>query len=716
MTRAAIARPRTALALWFLVVAVLASFGLGVADRLREGDYALPGTDSARARELDRRGFGRNEIVPILLQGPQQAVDRQGPRLAGDLRRRWPVLSPWDAGPGAGRLRPSASSRLMLVSLGFHARDRSAVRLAPLESILGRDVRPPVQAHVSGNTVAARSANQVAVDAAEAAQKIAVPVLLLVLLLVFRSPLAAAIPAAVGMATVGASSGGIALLTRVEPVAGPAVSFAAMMGLALGVDYSLLIVSRFREEIYAGSRVTPAEAARTAAATAGRTVMFAGAVLTISMLIALALSPGNVLVSVSSGVVIAVLISMFSAAVAVPAALVVIGRRIDRWRIGAPRVQSPLLTRVARFAMGRPVVFTVVAVAGLLVLASPALSIESAPPDLRQLPGSNGVRRDYEEIRSVVSPGVVTPFEVVVRPPAGASGAGVAGAVARLTRAIAADPGVQAVIAPPRGASREQQAVFVAGAGRDQTLRLFVVPRYFAAATGNMRLHDRLVARVGAFATASGAQAAVGGLAGEFVEYERGTSAYIALLVVCLSVVSFLVLVLMLRAVALPLVAILLNLAVVAATFGALKLLFQGADPPLGGPGFVDVVSIAAIFTIMFALSIDYEVFLLTRMHEAHARGAGATEAVLYGVGRTATVVTGAALSMLAVFLCFATSGFITLRQFGIGLAIAVVLDALVLRLLLLPAAMRLLGGRSWWIPGWLERLMPRLDVEGSGA
>jgi RND superfamily putative drug exporter len=721
-----LARPRLTLAAWGAAIAVLASFGVGIQDELREGDYVLPGTESARAADLDERGFGQNELTPVLLTGPREQLERQGPPFVRDLRRHWTVLSPWDPGARSSQLRPSPRAALALVSLSFDLDDRWTIRLAPLTRVIRAHVHDPVRAHVSGNTVGAGATNQAAVDAATKAQKIAIPVLLLVLLLVFRSPLAAAIPAAVGIATVAASAGIISLVARVHDLAGPAVSFAAMMGLALGVDYSLLIVSRYREELYADDAVSPRDAAATAAATAGRTVLFAGLVLIAAMGLAVALSPGNVLVSVAAGVVIAVVLSLVSAAVAVPAALAVIGRRIDRWRIGSRPLQSPLLTRAARAAMARPVVVVVAALVGLLALAAPALSIESAPPNFTQLPTSDPARADYEAIKGALSPGVVTPFEIVVRAREGSVlESRRLRAVQRLERTLARDPGVVAVSGPGAlahagpGAAKpggDRIAMFVNTSRGSDTIRVFVMPRYFAAATGNMRLRDRLVDRARAFEARTGLEAAVGGLAGQYVDYEREASAYIPLLVLCLSGMTFVLLVVILRAIVLPAVAIALNLTIVAAAFGALRLLFQGTHPLLGGPGFVDVISIAAIFTILFALSVDYEVFLLTRMHEAIATGRDPDAAVLHGIGRTASVVTGAAMIMTAVFLCFATSGFITPRQFGVGLAIAVTLDALVLRILLLPAAMRLLGARSWWLPAWLERRIPRLDVEGTAA
>jgi RND superfamily putative drug exporter len=266
-------------------------------------------------------------------------------------------------------------------------------------------------------------------------------------------------------------------------------------------------------------------------------------------------------------------------------------------------------------------------------------------------------------------------------------------------------------------AAQRDQASLVVNADRGgDTARLYVLPRHYAADERNAELRDRLSELARGFGARNGLTAAVGGHAGQYVDFERGAAGYIPTLIVALSTITFLLLVVILRALPLPAVAVLLNLAIVAASFGALKLLFQGDDPLLGGPGLLEVATTAAIFTVLFALSVDYEVFLLTRMHEAHEAGRDARDAVLHGIGRTGNVVTGAALIMVAVFVSFSVSEFAITRQFGTGLAIAVLLDALFLRLFLLPAAMGLLGARAWWLPGWLERVLPRLDVEGTGG
>lgn len=737
VTWAALVRPRLTLALWATLIVGLSVFGLGMERRLTEGFFLLSGTESGRAADIDRRGFGDNEPVPVLLRGQPGQLDRQGPRFVARVRTRYTALSPWDPGERSQPLRPSPESALVLVSLTYDEDDHTQDRLAPLREMVDTHVRDPVRAHISGKNVAAGASTDAVIEAATAAQTIAIPMLLLVLLLVFRSPIAAAIPATVGVATVAASAGVINLVTRFYDLAGTAVQMTAMMGLALGVDYSLLIVSRFREELAADEDVDPRTAAATAAATAGRTVLFAGAVLVVAMALAVVLSPGSILVSVATGVVIAVGLSLLAGAVAVPAALTLVGRRMDRWRIGSPGVQSPLLSRIARTAVARPVPVVTLALLALLALGAPALALDTGPPNLLQLPEGDEAREDFAVIDRVLGPGQASPFQIAVHSRAGpiATPSRLA-AIERFERGLSEERGTVSVAGPGalasaaanregRGAGtardraerdvlRHQVPMFVSERGRGDTARIFLVPRDLAAAPGNRRLRERLELRAAAFQERTGMEAAVGGLAGEYVDYNREVSEYIPLLVVCVSVLTFLLLVVILRALVLPAVAILLNLAIVAASFGALKLLFQGADPLLGGPGFVDVISIAAIFVILFALSVDYEVFLLTRMHEAYVADADPEAAIFHGIGKTAAVVTGAALIMMAVFISFGVSGYATARQFGVGLSVAVALDALVLRLLLLPATMRLLGRWSWWLPAWLDRRLPRLDVEGS--
>jgi len=1085
ITSLALRRPWVTLSVWGAAILVLSVVGLGVQHRLAETSIDLAGSQSARAMALDRQAFGPNEAVPVLLEGPPRQLDKQGPPLVRALQRRWSVLSPWEGGATTARLRPRRTDALVFVDVKFHEGDGPTARLRLLRAIVGVHVRAPVHARISGSTVLSDAVTRETLRSATKAQFIAIPVLLIVLILVFRAPLAAAVPVIVGFATVSASAGIIALLASSLHLTALSVSMAAMMGLALGVDYSLLIVSRFREELHRESATDPSRSAATTAATAGRTVMFAGAALLIAMLVAVALSPGNVLISLTAGVAVAVLLSVLSGAVIVPALLVLIGTRIDHWRLGARRRESTLLPALSGLAIRNAVPVLIAPLVVMVTMAAPALGLTTAPPNPRVLPPDNPARRDFEQIVRLLGYGYLTPFEVVLhthdglitepqtlrnlarfqrllgrdplvagvvgpgtlttaaRPAteipgqlvrlrnnasraasgvtrlrnglneasvgagklsAGASqadhgvvelqsgarqldlGAGrlsgalgtaqgqvaglaqgthlAAGGASRLAAgAGAADRGagqllrgagqlqggveqlqaaneqlaaalrtvvtrIPNLVGPPItatdqqlsaaygalksmgtgradpqytaaldavanakaltggtnpetgehpvdslpatvsrasaglqlaarsatrladggkrllagirrlrtgiqrlvsglgtisrgqrtlssgltaadarvGRARTQFTQLVDGAGRladgtsrlagglgqlsaigqlaagnavlsrrlgqgyrasaslasglghaarvvrgfpalrgdlaaghlvlagagsadtarrsevgfvldaqgaGQTARVFVLPRSFPITAAGRHLRDVLATQTATFAREHHMDGAVGASGSQVTDYERAVSSFVPLLILCLSGLTYAFLVLVLRAVILPAVAIVLNLVVVATTFGVLTVLFQGQGPVLGGPGFIDVVTVAGIFTVLFALSIDYQVFLLTRMREGYQDGRGADGAIIYGVRHTARVVTGAAFIMAAVFLSFGTSSFIIPRQFGVGLTVAVLLDAIVLRLFMLPAAMHLLGDRAWWMPSRLERLLPRLNVEG---
>lgn len=225
-------------------------------------------------------------------------------------------------------------------------------------------------------------------------------------------------------------------------------------------------------------------------------------------------------------------------------------------------------------------------------------------------------------------------------------------------------------------------------------------------------LRDTLSDRAAELAASTNAATAVGGPAAQLTDYDRETSSRLPLLIAALALVTYLVLVPVFRSLLLPAVAVALNLITVAASFGALAFLFGGEAPLLGGPGYVDAVAISAVYTVIFGLSLDYEVFLISRMREGWLRSGDTGAAIAYGLERTASVVTGAAAIMTGVFLAFALTEVANTRQFGVGLAIAVILDATVVRLVLLPACMRLIDDRCWSLPAALERRLPRIDPE----
>ncbi|HEX3174263.1 MAG TPA: MMPL family transporter [Solirubrobacterales bacterium] len=1077
--------PRRVLAAALAVLVGLGVLGAGVEGQLSPTSLNIPGTASSQANALLREHFGESTPFVILLHGPEKALDRQGPELIRALRRDPAVttLSPWDRG-SVQPLRPDRRTAILIAD--FHVDIDHAVdeTVSELDRTLEAEVHPPVHATQTGFATLSRAIQEDSIDATQRGELIALPVLLVVLLLVFRSPVAAAVPLAFGAVTVIASRGLLSILAEWFSVDAFALAVCSMMGLALGVDYALLIVSRFREELATGAE--PLEAARITRRSAGRTTVFAGSTLLLSMVVAFFIVPGSLLGSLAATLALVVAFSVLVAVVLGPAVLTLLGPNIDRWRIGTtvPDGRSRLMTVVAA-ALRRPAPVALAIGAVVLLLAVPALGLKTGPPSQTQLARDDPARKDFERIERAVGAGYDAPFVIVAAADRGTvTEPRRLRALSRWQHRIARQPGVQAVVGPGQvsrataplreagtllavgaeqgplaeigklgrnlgraaagvaqlrtgvsrasygagllamGSGRVEEGARVlasglelatsgseravgalqifargtrrlAGAqhrlalaglqlkfalqslapnlrrnalGRSRSLRrslerdahtklpqlqapaadaeaqlkaalqrldamtvgktdpeygptLEATRRALAAVSGIdpatgaayapeyaglpaelTALQERLVedaeksksvtdwivstiyalkrvsngakrladglakvegagkrlahgsarlaraasrlddglGRLGAGATAlaggiarlsggataleqglaagfhrsaplqsglrratvrvvstdrtltrrarrlqrttpglfnsgyfvlsalDGARAPLRERAGETIDlegggqaaamlvisrhtfnspgsialdkrlqadarslgreaglvtgvaggaaqlnaYSRETRARIPFVVAAITLATFLVLVLVLRALPLAAIAVGLNLATVAVAFGVLTLLFQlPADWPLGGRSYVDAVGATAIFGVVFGLSIDYAVFLLVRMRERYDRGGDNSAAIYFGLERTARVITGAAAIMMAVFVAFAGAPIATVSQLGIGLTVAVLLDATVVRIVLLPALMLLLGDRVWWLPRPLQRVLPRLNV-----
>jgi RND superfamily putative drug exporter len=1069
----------------FVLLVVLGAIGAGVEGKLRPTSLEIPGTPSARANQMLRDHFGESAPFVILLRGPAAALDRQGPALVRALRQDPSVttLSPWDRG-AVQRLRPGPRRAILIAD--FHVGIDEAVdeTVPELNRTLESTIHPPVRATQTGYATLSRAIQDDSITATQRGELIALPILLIVLLLVFRSPVAAAVPLAFGAVTVISSRGLLALAADRFGVDAFALVVCTMMGLALGVDYALLMVSRFREELAAGA--TPEEAARATRHTAGRTTVFAGSTLMLSMLVAFFIVPGSLLGSLAATLLLVVGLSVLVAVVAGPAVLTLLGPNVDRWRIGpAPGEGSSRLMALVGAALRRPAAAATAIGAIVLLLAAPAIGLKTGPPSQTQLAQDDPIRQDFELIRRQIGPGYDAPFVIVAATDDGTvTEPRRLAALSRWQHRIAAQPGVQTVIGPAQisravaplrqagallatggetgplaqlgrlgrnlgraasgvaqlregvskasygagllangsgtaeegasllatgltraemGSERAVEALKIFAAGtrklagaqhrvalaglnakfavqslgpnlRHNALRrarklrrsleveakqtlprlrppaedaeaqlktalaqleamttgktdpnyaaaLAAVTRALAAVSGTdpatgapyahdyaglptelgglearllddaeeatqvvswlssslalikrldnglTRLSDGLrklegagkrlahgsarlaraagglqggVARLAAGATAlagglgrlrdgnstleeklaegyaasqplqsglgrasvqvlsssasltrrakrlqretpglfssgyfvlsaldgaqapvreraaeaidlnGGGQAAailvisrytfntpgstalnerlegeaeelgreanletgVAGGAAQLNDYSKVTRARIPFVVAGIAIATFLVLVLVLRALPLAAIAVGLNLITVAVAFGVLTLLFNLPDGwPLGGRTYVDAVGATAIFGVVFGLSIDYAVFLLVRMREDYDRNGDNAAAIEFGLARTARVITGAAAIMMAVFVAFAGASIATVSQLGIGLTVAVLLDATVVRIVLLPALMLLLGERVWWLPRALDRVLPRLNV-----
>jgi len=1072
------------LAVGALALVVLGIIGAGVEQKLSPTSLEIPGTSSSRANRMLREHFGDSAPFVILLRGPRKALDRQGPRLIRALRRNPTVttLSPWDLG-AVQRLRPNPREAIVITD--FHVGIDEAVNetVPELNRTLAMQIQPPVRATQTGYATLSRAIQDDSIAATERGELIALPILLIVLLIVFRSPLAAAIPLAFGAVTVIASRGLLAIVTEWFSVDAFALTVCTMMGLALGVDYALLMVSRFREELAAG--VAPREAARLTRHTAGRTTIFAGSTLMLSMAVAFFIVPGSLLGSLAATLLLVVALSVLVAVVGGPAVLTLLGPNVDRWRIGpAPTPGRSALMAFVAAALRRPVPVALAIGALVLALAVPALGLKTGPPSQTQLAHDDPIREDFEAIERAIGSGYDAPFVVVavaeegtvteprrlaalgawqrrvaelpgvqsvvgpaevseaVKPlrqagavlASGDSGplaqlgrlgrnlgraasgvaqlrdgvsqasygagllaegsgraeegaellsSGLAQAEAGSERAVNAlrtfadgtrklagaqhratlaslnlkfalqslpenlrrnalnrsrklekslneeanqnvprlqgpaeeadsqlqsalqelegmtsgksDPNYEAALDAVRGAlaalsgtdpvsgepyaddysglpaeltalqerltedagqakqvtdwlesgifllkrlsrgatklndglrkleaggkklahgsarlaraasglqdgverlaagataladglaqlrdgasaleenlalgyraseplqtglrratvqvlsssarlnrqarrlrretpglfdsgyfvlsaldgarprTRERAAEAIDLNGGGQAAAILVISRFTFNSPGSIALDARLQEEADVLARETGLATGVAGGPAQLNDYSSVTRERIPYVVAAITLATFLVLVLILRALPLAAIAVALNLATVAVAFGILTLLFNlPEDWPLGGRSYVDAVGATAIFGVVFGLSIDYAVFLLVRMREHYDRERDNRAAIMFGLQRTARVITGAAAIMMAVFVAFAGAPIATVSQLGVGLTVAVLLDATVVRIVLLPALMLLLGDRVWWLPRPLARVIPRIDV-----
>ncbi len=452
--------PKRALLAGLVVVAFLSIFGFSLEDRLNPSTIEIKGTKTAQATEMLNEYFGDSAPFVVFLEGPPKALDEQGPRLIRALRSdpKVTTLSPWDQG-AVSRLRPQPQHAFIL--LDFHVNTHEAVddKVPLLNETLEKTIHAPVRGTQTGVASLSRAIEDESIAATEKAELIALPVLLIVLLLVFRSPIAAAVPLGFGALAVLSSRGLLALLTHFFDVSALALTVCSMLGLALGVDYALLMVSRFREELAEGA--DPMTAAWMTRRTAARTVVFAGSTLVLSMIVALFVVPGALLASLAGTLAMVVTLTVFIATLLGPSLLVLIGPNIDRWRIGsAPNGERSRLMTIVSAALRRPA--PVAAVIGLVVLAlaAPALALKTGPFSIGQLPKDDPAREDAELIEESAGGGLEAPFVMVaVSPTRPITEEATLDTLDRWQKRLANTPGVQSVIGPSQltGAVRPLQ-------------------------------------------------------------------------------------------------------------------------------------------------------------------------------------------------------------------------------------------------------------------
>ena len=447
--RFASTHPWAVLSIWLVVVALLGISGLSIENRLSAGGLQISDSESARARALIGGNFGDSATVPVLLRGPRADVKRQGKKLVTALSKRpgVRVLSPWSASAGRSALRPSRDRALLLLTVAGN-REEIERRSESVQGLVDAKISGPVNATVTGMPLLASEATKRSLKAIHRAELIALPLLFFALLFVFRSLIAAAIPAAFGAATIASSTGALALIAPAIKLDAFALAISCMVGLALAVDYSLLMVSRVREEL-AQSRGGDIRAAVARAATPTiRTVAVAAAAIVVAMAVAATVSPDTGLVATAVGVSVVALISAATAILVVPAMLVVAGPGLGHGAASASAGGGGVSAAVARMAARRPQLGLVAALV-LLVACLPVLGLKTGAPTAQSLPSGDSARAQYDTIATSMGAGWTEPFEIVAVTEKGAvTTAPRLAELARVQRKLAKDPEVRAVLGP----------------------------------------------------------------------------------------------------------------------------------------------------------------------------------------------------------------------------------------------------------------------------
>ena len=696
-------RRRPVVASWIVALAVAGGLALGVGGRL-SNDFEVPGAESQQAFDLlverfpERSGDAADVVFraddgvddPVVRQRMERLLDD-----VGRLEHVTDVASPYD--PGSLQRSPDGKIAFARVQLDVRGTALPTSVVGELQDLTERATTDRLQVEAGGQAISFAEreppgrSEQVGLVAAAA-----------VLLLTFGSVVAAGLPLLTALGALGVALAALGLLANVVDVAVFGPQLATMIGLGVGIDYALLIVTRYREGLAAG--LEPERATVLAITTAGRSVLFAGATVVISLL-GLFLMGFPLVRGVAVGAVVAVLLTVLATLTLLPALLGFAGPGIDRLRITPRRRverhgRTSAWFRWSRVVQRHPWAAFGAGAAILIVLALPVLSLRLGSTDAGSGPTSRSSRRAYDLLTDGFGPGVNGPLLLV----APVEGPDQRAAVERLPDALGSAEGVL-FVAPPQFNPAGDAAIVA------------LVPESAPQDEATSVLIDRLRDEVLPTATAgTGLDVHVGGVTAAFDDLSTILARRLPVFIGVVLALSFLLLLVVFRSVVVPLKAVIMNLLSIGAAYGVIVAVFQwgwlagvlGVDRPGPIMSFVPMM----LFAILFGLSMDYEVFLISRVREEYLRTGDNGLAVADGLATTGRVITAAAAIMVTVFASFVLSEEPLAKLFGLGLAVAILLDATVVRTVLVPATMALLGNANWWLPAWLDRRLPHFSVD----
>ncbi|MEU3854234.1 MMPL family transporter [Streptomyces sp. NPDC029554] len=694
--------------LWLLAFAGVAT-GAAVAGTTYSNDYQVPGTESGRATELLHEGFpqlgGDSDTVvwhtdsgSVRAADVEQTMTRTLDRIE-NLPGVASVTGPYD-GPGSGRISADGRTAYATVTFDDRAEDIAEGEARAVVDTAKSAESDGLQVELGGSAVALTQSS-----GGHMAEIVGVLVAAVVLFLAFGSLAASLLPIATALIGVGTAYAGIVLLGHAMTVADFAPMLGMLIGLGVGIDYALFIVTRHRRGLKRGLSVT--EAATNAVQTTGRAVVFAGATVCIALLGMLILR-----LSFLNGVAIAasltVILTVAASVTLLPALLSLIGMRAlsrrERRRLAEhgpePELPTGFAARWSAFVERHPKLLGVVALAVMAVLALPTFSLHLGTSDQGNDPRTATTRQAYDLLADGFGPGVNGPLTLVTE----VDGAGDKLALDNLDATLRATDGVASVTPVTFGSG-------------GHSAYLTVVPDSSPQSERTSDLVDRLRGEVLPRAeSGTSLDVQVGGMTAGYDDFADVIVSKLPVFVGVVIGLGCLLLLLAFRSIGIPLKAAAMNVAAVASAFGVVVAIFQwgwGSELlGLGSAGPIEPFLPVIMVSVLFGLSMDYQVFLVSRMYEEWLETGDNRRAVRVGLAETSRVINSAAVIMISVFLAFVLSGDRVIAMFGIALAAAVALDAFVLRTLLVPALMHLLGGANWWLPRWLDRRMPRISIE----
>jgi uncharacterized membrane protein YdfJ with MMPL/SSD domain len=678
---------------WIAVLLAAAPFAIRQAEDLSSGGFRVPGSPSTKVTEALAKfpGAQRAQLAAALVPSPgatsadlRAAIDR----VAGAV----PTGIALEPAARERALREAAGGGTIVVPLRAHVDEDAAIDLVEdlrKDLAVGDAPQHGVTTHLVGQSALWAALQDLSKEDLAKAESAGFPIVLVILLAVFGSFAAAALPLAVGFFSVFITGSLIFALSQAMEMSIYVTNMASMIGIGVAVDYSLFVLARYREEVRSGR--PPQLARATAMATSGLAVLFSGLTVIVS-LGGLFLVQNTAIRSMALGAILVVAVSLLASASLLPVLIRLLGHRayvdsppfafVRRMfssraprRAGSTRpgyVRRGFWQRWTEAVTRRPLLSVIGASAVLLALAAPALGLKTGTGALRQLPGDHEARAGYAAAAKVEGPGAAAPVQVVA-PRASAT---------EVRATLEVDPEIARVAAPT--VSRDGRSVL-----------LVAQPRSDGESAAAKAMVERLRRTLPPAAHVGGVTAAQEDL----TDLITGSMWKIALFLLGL---SYLVLLVLLRSVVLPLKAVLMNLLSVGAAYGVLAIVF----------GTVATLTLPLVLAVVFGLSMDYEVFLLSRIRERYAVTGDTTRAVAEGLAASARTITSAAVIMVAVFAIFVSVGVPSIQHIGLGCAVAIALDATIVRLVLVPAAMKLLGKWNWYLPRPLERVLPEADFE----